>query len=653
MPTPSRLRLVTPPRTMPPPSDSARLLRLRDFRDRFSDTTAELEMFLWSVVVAATPLSKHFPDAFSIDPSVESTEDNPYPIDKFYCMPLLWVCPAGSRRNLVRSVYSADATAFTANFQIPHVVPVPTVYALPESDDEKAADRKVGDAEEAVGDESGSELGAFRPGSSTCPTRKTQPAPSSMTKSEGTSKSASASTSKPGGTIRVKKEGAASGKTPTTPTASNRPTPKVAYRGAATSITAPPTPEAKHLFDDERLPDASRKTSCKHPQVEIHTQGRPPSVDAEQLEQKPPKRGREPEAKSSRKSSKGHAAALPPAGERPMLKVAPATCLEVVPHDAVAELTDGSLRDENTIACGTCTARGRTCERHSLDAACDYCARGGQVCTFNRTPESFHSILESLRLLMDLSGGALASVVMSAAQARRDIVQHYAMLTRTAHNFDRLCTELGVLFNHQSSVLPLSHLEQMFEDPEDIQMLHELSDRAAEASSRKSLEAAYRHKWPVTASGPDSNGLSYYARHNRDATMRPSQVSALLSSEHLSPNIFTNAAGASLSDIDRTPSPDDKSLVPKQEPGTSSVQGTAHVRFKQPPITTMLVASNSPPLSPDALPSGNPVVPHTPVGPCQSSIHKFFVPSPCKHAAGGVQPMEGVVSGNGLHAASG
>jgi hypothetical protein len=73
----------------------------RDFHDRFSDTTAELEMFLWSVIAAATPLSKRFPDVFSIDPSVESTEDNPYPINKFYCMPLLWVRPTGSCCDLV------------------------------------------------------------------------------------------------------------------------------------------------------------------------------------------------------------------------------------------------------------------------------------------------------------------------------------------------------------------------------------------------------------------------------------------------------------------------------------------------------------------------------------------------------------------------
>ncbi|KAJ7318051.1 hypothetical protein DFH08DRAFT_820073 [Mycena albidolilacea] len=428
-----------------------------DFCDRFPDTTAELEMFLWLVVAAATLLSKRFPDAFSIYPSVESTEDNPYHIDEFYCTPLLWVRPTGSRRDLVRSAYGADATAFTTDFQIPHVVPVPTVYVLPESEDEQEADRKVVDAEEAVGDESGSESGAFRPGSSTRPTRKTQPAPLSTTKSEGASKSTSASTSKPGGTIRVKKEGAASGKTPATPMAQSRPTPKALYRGAPSSAASPPVPEAKHLFDYNHLPDTSGKTPRQRPQVELHTQGRPPSMETEQIEQKSAKCGRDPEVGSSRKAAKAYTAALSPAGERPMLKVAPTTHLEVVPHDAVAELSNGSLPDESTIACGTCAACGRTCKHTGFNANCDYCAKGGQVCTFNRTPESFHSILESLRPLMDLSGGALALVVMSVAQARRDMVQHYAMLTPTAHNFDRLCTEVVVLFNHQSSVLPLGH----------------------------------------------------------------------------------------------------------------------------------------------------------------------------------------------------
>jgi hypothetical protein len=105
---------------------------------------------------------------------------------------------------------------------------VPTVYSLPDSDEEEEADRKVGDAEDAAGDESGSESGALRPGSSARLTRKTQPAPSSMTKAEGSSKSVSASTSKPGGTIHVKKEGAASVKTPATSMTPNRPTPRAA-----------------------------------------------------------------------------------------------------------------------------------------------------------------------------------------------------------------------------------------------------------------------------------------------------------------------------------------------------------------------------------------------------------------------------------------
>jgi hypothetical protein len=56
---------------------------------------------LWSVIAATTLLAKHFPDAFSIDPSIESTEDNPYPIDEFYCTPLLWVRPTSEHRALV------------------------------------------------------------------------------------------------------------------------------------------------------------------------------------------------------------------------------------------------------------------------------------------------------------------------------------------------------------------------------------------------------------------------------------------------------------------------------------------------------------------------------------------------------------------------
>jgi hypothetical protein len=75
----------------------------------------------------------------------------------------------------------------------------------------------------------------------------------------------------------------------------------------------------------------------------------------------------------------------------------------------VAELADGSLPDESTIACGTCAARSQTCKRTGFNANCDYCSKGGQVCTFNRTPKGFHYILEALRPLMDLSSGGMSS----------------------------------------------------------------------------------------------------------------------------------------------------------------------------------------------------------------------------------------------------
>ncbi|KAJ7654900.1 hypothetical protein B0H14DRAFT_3540763, partial [Mycena olivaceomarginata] len=518
----------------------------RDFRDRFSDTTAELEMFLWSVVAAATPLSKRFPSAFSIDPSVESTETT-VPYRRILLHPAALGPPYRRTSRLVRSVYGPTPTAFNSDFQIPHVVPVPVVYALPESDDEEEADRKVGDAEYAAGDDQPKQsLRRWR-------RLRAPPSPPALPRPN------------PGGTIHVKKEGAASVKTPATSTTPNRPTPRAAYRGAPSSAAAPPTPEAKQLFDDELLPNSSSKTSRKRPQVEIHTQGRPPSVETERLEQKA-SQGTVLSALSSAffnlaLPSSAVVTPTPPLPARPrrrmLLLSLPLGSVTLTrplisrwsPHDAVAELTDGSLPDENTIACGTCAARGRTCEHKSLNSACDYCARGGQV-------SAAHWIGRHV-----------------CGSGSRDMVQHYAMLARTAHNFDRLCTEVVVLFNHQSSVLPLSHLEQMFEDPEDIQMLRELSERAAEALLRMlwRLRIATNGRW--TTSGPDSSGLTYYARHNRDSTTCALQGVASWALSTFRPTFSSTPPALRSPTSTAPPHQNDESLVPKPETGTSSVQG--------------------------------------------------------------------------------
>jgi hypothetical protein len=155
---------------------------------------------------------------------------------------------------------------------------VPTVYALPDSEDEEEADRKVGTAEEAAGDESGSESGAPRPGSSALLTRKAQPAPSSTTNAEGPSKSTSASTSKPG-TIFVKKEGGSSSTIPKTPAKQEHPKPRGTYRGARHA-----TPPAANLFDDEARASSSKTTADHRLVYALSPQGRPPSEDLAELE---------------------------------------------------------------------------------------------------------------------------------------------------------------------------------------------------------------------------------------------------------------------------------------------------------------------------------------------------------------------------------
>ncbi|KAJ7867004.1 hypothetical protein B0H14DRAFT_3442130 [Mycena olivaceomarginata] len=602
----------------------------RDFRDRFSDTTTELEMFLWSVVAAATLLAKRFPSAFSIDPSVR---------------------PTGERRDLVCSVYGANATAFNADFQIPHVLPVPTVYALPDSEDKEEADRKVGTAEEAAGDESGSELGTLRPGSSALLTRKAQLAPSSTTNAEGPSKSASTSTSKPG-TIFVKKEGGSSSTIPKTPAKQERPKPRGTYCGARLA-----TPPAANLFDNEACASSSKTTAGHRPVYALSLQGRPPSEDLAELEKPSTKRGRVQSPQPSRKSAKTRAEAHSPAGEEnkpdPRHVDAPLG-LEVVPHNAVVEFTTPTLPHRCSVACATCIARGKTCVRDGFGTACDHCSNGNQSCSFKRSPMDFHRTLEFLRPLVNLGGGALSSAVLSAVQARRDLNEHFLWLARAAHNYDRLCTEVVVLFRRQRELLPEAHLEEMFEDPEDIQLLNDLETRSLQHESAAELELLYKQDHPRSAPPAGKPALHYFTRSNPDHFETPSNLSQVPGAQGLSLGIFANPSGASLSEIARAPSPDTKIVVPKQEPPSSSVQGTSRVHFEPPPIATMPEAPASPPCSVGTSSAVNPVAPHTPVGSRQPSIRKFFTPTPAhKRVPGDVQPMEGVVSGEGSHAASG
>ncbi|KAJ7354043.1 hypothetical protein DFH08DRAFT_803957 [Mycena albidolilacea] len=324
--------------------------------------------------------------------------------------------------------------------KLPHVELVPVSYTLSNSNNkEEEADRKVEDVEEAVGDESGSESGTLRPGSSSRPTLKTQPAPSSPTKSEGTSTSASASKSNPGGTIHVKKEGASSSKTLVTFAAQNHLLPKATHCSAH-----PPTPPAKDLFADE----VHTSSSTNHLVYSLSSQGRPPSVDVAELEKLPAKRGRAHLLQPSRKSAKTRADSNPPTGEKdkpnPRHINAPLS-LEIVPHAPVVELTTPMLPHRCTIACATCIACGKTYTCDGFGTPCGHCLNGNQACSFKRSPVEFHRTLEFLRPLVNLSGGALNSVVLSAVQARRDLNEHFLWLARAANNYDRLCTEVVVL----------------------------------------------------------------------------------------------------------------------------------------------------------------------------------------------------------------
>jgi hypothetical protein len=182
--------------------------------------------------------------------------------------------------SLQRSTYGEDVSAFSSDFHIPHVELVPVAYTLSNSDEEEEEeeDREVGKEGEAEGSTSEHESGALRTGSSARPARKTQPAPSSTTKSEGALSLPSASTSK-SGTIFVKKDGGSSSKTPKTPSKPECPKPRGTYRSAKLA-----TPPAANLFDDETRASSSKTTSDKRPVYALSSQGRPPLEDVAELE---------------------------------------------------------------------------------------------------------------------------------------------------------------------------------------------------------------------------------------------------------------------------------------------------------------------------------------------------------------------------------
>jgi hypothetical protein len=236
-------------------------------------------------------------------------------------------------------------------------------------------------------------------------------------------------------------------------------------------------------------------------------------------------------------------------------------------------------------------------------------------------------------------------------QARCDLIEHFLWLAHAAHNYDWLCTEVVVLFRRQCKLLPEAHLEEMFKDPEDIQLLNDLEECSLQQDSAAELELLYHQDHPHSAPPAGKLALHYYTRSNANHVETPSDL-LQVPGVH---GIFTDPSGASLLEIACAPSPDSQVVVPKLEPTSSSVQGTSRVRFDNiPPIATMPKAPASPPCSADASSAGNSVALHTPVGLHQSSIRKFFVATPVrKRDPGGIQPMEGVVCGDDSHAASG
>ncbi|KAJ7847852.1 hypothetical protein B0H14DRAFT_2583394, partial [Mycena olivaceomarginata] len=164
---------------------------------------------------------KRFPSAFSAQPSVAPTEDDPYPVDAFYCTPLLDVRPSKARRAFV----------------IPHVELVPVAYTLSDSDDEE----EEADRERVL-------------------LKRPKRLPSSTTKPEGAPSLPGCFHVQAWDHLRQEEDGSSTQDPQDSREAGPPQALNGAYRGAR-----PTTPPAAKLFDDEARASSSKTTADNRP----------------------------------------------------------------------------------------------------------------------------------------------------------------------------------------------------------------------------------------------------------------------------------------------------------------------------------------------------------------------------------------------------
>ncbi|KAJ7218246.1 hypothetical protein B0H12DRAFT_1241659 [Mycena haematopus] len=286
----------------------------------------------------------------------------------------------------------------------------------------------------------------------------------------------------------------------------------------------------------------------------------------------PSKRGAARESSPVEPSSKKPAAA--PASRKEVLETMfpnppgpwaegdwPSAALEVVSSTFVRDACVPTLFSNSPFACLSCINRGlsASCNGQTFFSPCSNCRNGNTRCTFHPQRHRFGSLMEDLRPLLTLGPGALASSLLTAVRARQeaDAAFRHLAFRLTAH--EDAINEVVRTFSTQQEFLPAHFLDDSFEDPDDVQLLQQLSERVG--ANRLELELQYTDTHPTTRPFQRLADLSldgapdvYTQGYPPGVVAGPSTIDEVPGVENVSRSVFAGAdapeADASLPEVD-------------------------------------------------------------------------------------------------------
>ncbi|KAJ7247375.1 hypothetical protein B0H12DRAFT_1072896 [Mycena haematopus] len=321
----------------------------------------------------------------------------------------------------------------------------------------------------------------------------------------------------------------------------------------------------------------------------------------------------------------------------------PSAALEVVSSTFVRDACVPTLFSNSPVACLSCINRGlaASCNGQTFFAPCSNCRNGNTRCTFHPQRHRFGSLMEDLRPLLTLGPGALASSLLTAVRARQeaDAAFRHLLYRLTVHE-DGI-NEVVRTFSTQQEFLPEHFLDDSFEDPDDVQLLQQLSERVG--ANHLELELQYTDMHPTIHPFQCLADLSldgvpdvYTQGYPPGVVAGPSTIDEIPGIENISRSVFAGAdtleADASLPEVDPRVNPPVQPVSPHlarvtTPTFTSLSLGRAGPLLQTPPTPSSLMPSALPttPLS-KSVSFAPPSEPNAPPPPPPSSQSRQVVP---------------------------